>query len=194
MKFKYVQTRLVRYTVVIEADSVDEADDQVFNHEEWNEEGVEESDPPWRENCPEDTEPDVYIVHGYIIPFWEYLNPAKEGMVGCDGSAISVGSRVMYKRGKWDGAPWFPATVTYLYDVGRGRGLDALVQEDNLSKKPEWVWSDSIRAMQPQDEPVVEEAPPDEDVESAEIEGEEIEGEEGGMGRVEDNDEEHPHD
>ena len=156
MKFKFAQTRLVRYSVVIEADSYEDAYDQVFNHEEWCREGVEEEDPPWQEDCPEDALPDLFIVGGYTIPAWEYLKPVKEDMVGCDGSAISVGSRVMCKRAGWNGAPWYPATVTYLYDAGRGRGLDALVQEDDPSKKPEWVWSGSIRIMQPQDEPVVE--------------------------------------
>lgn len=177
MKFKFVQTRLMRYTVVIEADCYENAYDQVFNHEEWEEDGIESDDPPWHEDCPEDADPDVYVLHGYVIPAWEYLNPVTEGMVGCDGSPISVGSRVMCKRGGWDGAPWYPATVTFLYDAGMGRGLDALVQEDDPSKKPEWVCGSSIRIMRPEDEPV-EGASDDEDVEELDdaLLDEEVEG------------------
>ena len=77
MKLKYVTRKVIRYVVVFEADNVDEADDQRFNHEEWREEEVEEEDPPWREDCPEDEEADVFIIHGQAYPAWDREGIAK---------------------------------------------------------------------------------------------------------------------
>lgn len=72
MKFRYVQTRVVRYVVVIEAPSMDMADDFVLLHDEWEEAGIESEDPPWRENCDQDEVPDLTITaEGEMIPLWE---------------------------------------------------------------------------------------------------------------------------
>lgn len=72
MKFKYVQTRVVRYVVVIEAPNVDIADDKVHLHESWVEDEVESEDPPWREDCDQDEVPDLTITaDGEMISFWK---------------------------------------------------------------------------------------------------------------------------
>jgi hypothetical protein len=145
MKFKYVQTRLVRYTVVIEAPDMDTADDKVLLHEEWCEDGVEEEDPPWREECPEDALPDLFIVGGYAIPTYNYLRPElTPPMLDCEGRLVTAGARVKYQRGTFAGAPWFPGTVTYLY-AEYDCPTHALVEDDDKDikslKHGSWVGS-----------------------------------------------------
>ncbi len=158
MKFKYVQTRLVRYTVIIEAPDMDIADDKIFQHEEWQEDGVEEEDLPWREECPEDAEPDVYIVGGHAIPADTYLrSDLTPPMNDCEGKPVTVGARVMYQRGVWDGAPWFPGTVTYLHDE-YGSGTRALVEDDDKERKHDkygtWIPSQHVKVGVPEVIPV----------------------------------------
>ena len=166
MKFKYVQTRLVRYTVVIEAPDMDTADDKVLLHEEWQEDGVEESDPPWSEDCPEDALPDLYIVGGYAIPAYNYLRPElTPPMLDCNGATVTVGARVKYQRGTFAGAPWFPGTVTYLYGE-RDCPTHALVEDDDKDikflKSGTWVGSARI-ALLTEEEQVPDEDEYDED-------------------------------
>lgn len=148
MKFKFVQTRTVRYSVVIEAPDMNAADDAVHHHEEWWEERVEESDPPWREDCPEDANPDVYVVAGRILPACEYLDPIKS-IPDCNGTHFSVGARVMYQRGSWEGAPWFPGTVKFLnYDYDDSY---ALVEDDDktikYAKNGTWLKGVHVRVI-----------------------------------------------
>lgn len=74
MKFKYVQTRVVRYVVVIEAEDMNVADDFVLLHEEWQEDGIESSDPPWREACDPNEAPDLVIAKdGTMLTAWDVL-------------------------------------------------------------------------------------------------------------------------
>jgi len=156
MKFKYVQTRLVRYTVVIEAPDMDIADDKIHQHEEWSEDGVEEEDLPWREDCPDDADPDIYIVGGHAIPAYTYLRrELTPPLHDCEGTPVTVGARVMYQRGTWDGAPWFPGTVTFLHDE-YGSGTLALVEDDDkgINKYGMWVGSQRIKVGVPEVVPV----------------------------------------
>lgn len=148
MKFKYAQNRVVRYVVVIDAESRDAADEQLYNQDEWREEAVEECDPPWYEDCPEGEDPDVYVVHGRVMFPDEYANPKTSGMFDCDGKQISVGSRVAYSRGAWNGAPWFPGTVIYLYGGGYKEELLALVEDDEKRIKPAWLPSARLRLLE----------------------------------------------
>ena len=164
MKFKFVQTRQVRYSVVIEAPDMDTAYDKVFLHEEWQEDGVEESDPPWSEDCPEDADPDLYIVGGYAIPAYNYLPPERMPLMhDCEGVPVTLGARVMYQRGTFAGAPWFPGTVTYLY-AEDGSGTLALVEDDDKTikflKHGTWVGSERIKVGVPEAVPVPEVAVP----------------------------------
>jgi len=161
VKFKFVQTRLVRYTVVIEAPDMDTADDKIYQHEHWNEEGVEEEDPPWREDCPEDAEPDLYIVGGRVIPAYRHLRPKMTPpMHDCNGATVTVGARVKYQRGTFAGAPWFPGTVAYLYGE-YDCPTHALVEDDDKDikflKSGTWVGSARIALL------TEEEQVPDED-------------------------------
>ena len=72
MKFKYAQTRVVRYVVVVEAPNMDIADDFMLLHDEWQEDRVESYDPPWREDCNQDEVPDLTITaEGEMISSWE---------------------------------------------------------------------------------------------------------------------------
>jgi hypothetical protein len=166
LKFKFVQTRLVRYSVVIEAPDMGTAYDKVFLHEEWQEDGVEESDPPWSEDCPEDALPDLYIVGGYAIPAYNYLRPElTPPMLDCNGATVTVGARVKYQRGTFAGAPWFPGTVTYLYGE-RDCPTHALVEDDDKDieslKSGTWVGSARI-ALLTEEEQVPDEDEYDED-------------------------------
>ena len=78
MKFKFVQTRQVRYVVIIEAPNMDMADDFVHLHEEWWEERTEECDPPWREECDQNVPPDlVVLADGTTLTRWD-LREQKE--------------------------------------------------------------------------------------------------------------------
>ena len=110
MKFKFVQTRQVRYSVVIEAPNMDMADDFVHLHEEWQEERTEECDPPWREECPEDAQPDVYILGGRVLAASEYLRPPKS-IPDHEGVQVKVGAKIEYQHG---GPAWMPGTVAFL--------------------------------------------------------------------------------
>ena len=72
MKFKFVQTRQVRYVVIIEAPDMNMADDFVHLHEEWQEERTEECDPPWREPCDQNEAPDLVILKdGTMLTSWD---------------------------------------------------------------------------------------------------------------------------
>lgn len=148
MKFKYAQNRVVRYVVVIDAESRDAADEQLYNQDEWREEAVEECDPPWYEDCPENEDPDVHVVHGRVVFPREHANPKTSGMLDCDGKMISVGSRVTYQRGSWNGAPWFPGTVMYLYGGGYGEELRAFVEDDEKHIQPAWLPSARLRLLE----------------------------------------------
>jgi hypothetical protein len=78
MKFKYVQTRQVRYVVIIEAPDMNMADDFVHLHEEWQEERTEECDPPWREPCDQNAPPDLVILKdGTMLTRWDLPDPEK---------------------------------------------------------------------------------------------------------------------
>jgi hypothetical protein len=153
MKFKFVQTRLVRYTVVIEAPDADVAYDKVFQHEEWNEDGVEEEDPPWSEKCPEDAIPDLYVVGGHVLLPSDYLDPIKS-VPDRDGKPVVVGARVKYQRGTFKGARWFPGTVTFLHSASDGSY--ALVEDDEKDikhlKHGTWVGSSRIALLTEEDE------------------------------------------
>ena len=71
MRFKYVQTRVVRYVCVVEAPSMDMGDDFMLLHDEWQEDKVESYDPPWREDCDPNEPPDLYITEdGEMISAW----------------------------------------------------------------------------------------------------------------------------
>jgi hypothetical protein len=164
MKFKFVQTRLVRYSVVIDSPDMDTAYDKVFHHEEWCEEGVEEEDPPWSEECPEDADPDVYIVGGWVLDPSEYGDPPKSAY-DCEGNFYQTGARVMYQRGTWDGAPWFPGTVTFMYrDPLNWDNLSVLIEDDDKTikflKHGTWVDSKHIKVGVPEVVPVPEVAVP----------------------------------
>ena len=178
MKFKYVQTRLVRYTVIIEAPDMDIADDKIFQHEEWQEDGVEEEDPPWREKCPEDALPDLYIVGGYVIPAYDYLRPElTPPMHDCEGALVTVGARVMYQRGVWNGAPWHPGTVTFLHDE-HGTGTRALVEDDDKDNKypkyGSWVDSQHVKVGVPEVVPIYNGWEEDEDEDEDEEEEDQL--------------------
>ena len=72
MRFKYVQTRQVRYVCVVEAPSMNMADDIIHLHEEWQEERTEECDPPWREPCDPNEPPDLVITEdGRMLTSWD---------------------------------------------------------------------------------------------------------------------------
>ena len=148
MKFKYAQNRVVRYVVVIDAESRAAADEQLYNQDEWREEAVEECDPPWYEDCPENEDPDIYVVHGRVVFPREHAKPKTSGMRDCDGKQISIGSRVAYSRGAWDGAPWFPGTVMYLYGGNYGEELRALVEDDDKRIKAAWIPSARLRLLE----------------------------------------------
>jgi len=147
VKFKYAQNRVVRYVVVIDAESRAAADEQLHNQDEWREEEVEECDPPWYEDCPEDEDSDVYVVHGRVLFPHEHANPKASGMLDYAGKMISVGSRFAYSRGSWKGAPWFPGTVIYLYGGGYEEELRALVEDDETHIKPTWIPSARLRVL-----------------------------------------------
>ena len=149
VKLKYVQTRTVRYVVVIEAPDMDIADDLIHYQEEWMEDRTEECDPAWREACPEDALPDIYIVGGRVISAYRYLRPElTPPMHDCVGRLVTVGARVLHQRGTFTGAPWFPGTVVYLYNEGSAPTL-ALVEDDNKDikylKYGTWLPSERIR-------------------------------------------------
>jgi hypothetical protein len=81
MRFKYVQTRVVRYVVVVEAESMDMADDFMLLHDEWQEDKVEAYDPPWREDCDPNEAPDLVITKdGTMLTAWDLrqMERAKE--------------------------------------------------------------------------------------------------------------------
>ena len=81
MRFKYVQTRVVRYVVVVEAESMDMADDFMLLHDEWQEDKVEAYDPPWREDCDPNEPPDLVITKdGTMLTAWDLrqMERAKE--------------------------------------------------------------------------------------------------------------------
>jgi hypothetical protein len=152
MKFKYVQTRQVRYVVIIEAPDMNIADDIIHLHEEWQEERTEECDPPWREECPENAHPDIYIVGGRVIPAYRYLRPELTSpMHDCEGKLVTVGARVLHQRGTFVGAPWFPGTVTYLHNED-DEPIRALVQDDDKDikylKYGTWIESARLRVME----------------------------------------------
>ena len=79
MKFKYVQTRVVRYVVIVEAPNVDIADDKMYLHESWVEDGTESEDPPWREDCDQNEPPDLIIREdGTMLTAWDIRVMEKE--------------------------------------------------------------------------------------------------------------------
>jgi hypothetical protein len=80
MKFKYAQTRVVRYVVIVEAPDMNMADDFVHLHEEWQEDRTEECDPPWREECDPNEPPDLVILKdGTMLTAWDRRQMEKAG-------------------------------------------------------------------------------------------------------------------
>ena len=80
MKFKYAQTRVVRYVVIVEAPDMDMADDFMLLHDEWQEDKVESYDPPWREECDPNETPDLTITKdGTMLTSWDLRQMEKAG-------------------------------------------------------------------------------------------------------------------
>ena len=80
MKFKYVQTRVVRYVVIVEAPDMNIADDFMYLHESWVEDRVESEDPPWREDCDPNEIPDLTITKdGTMLTAWDLRQTEKAG-------------------------------------------------------------------------------------------------------------------
>jgi hypothetical protein len=136
MKFKYVQTRTVRYSVIIEAPNVDIADDLIFQHEEWNEDCIEECDPPWREECPEDAVPAVYIVAGRILTGYDFRHPPAS-IPDLDAKPVTVGAEVEYQS---IGPRWRVGTITFLY-----RDLDGVLALVKEGDQETWVTTPYIK-------------------------------------------------
>jgi hypothetical protein len=61
-----------------------------------------------------------------------------------EGTLVTVGARVLYQRGFFGGAPWFPGTVTYLYNEDRAP-TQALVQDDQKGINKYGAWVESAR-------------------------------------------------